>query len=220
MKPSRIVVLLVAAGVTSSAWAKSPKNSEVPKLVCPAQFVYVETMDGDIIRPEVIQEDRDAVIRVQDKLQDWGRYTLVYDRSSSDIVFVVRTGRVATAKLGAGVGLGRPDEDGGRVAVGRTPAGQTPDASESGDPQTEPGGNPNGGPNMADARWTRVGGEVGPPNDLLAVYQKPGDINAQAPLWEKSQKDGLDGPKVPLFEQIRSAVDKSCQDQPKDKKNP
>jgi hypothetical protein len=61
---------------------------------------------------------------------------------------------------------------------------------------------------------------VGPPNDLLAVYTKPGNIDRQAPMWQKTQKDGLDGPKVPLFEQFHQAIDSSCQDQPDGQKKP
>jgi hypothetical protein len=54
----------------------------------------------------------------------------------------------------------------------------------------------------------------------LAVYQKPGDVNSQSPLWRKTQKDGLDAPAVPLFGQFRKDIDNTCQDEPDKKTKP
>lgn len=210
MRNSGILLLLVANCVAGPiAWAKSPKKSEVSQTLCPARYVYVATMDGDVLRPEVLPEDRDAVMRVEDKLRDWKRYIEVYKRQEADLVLIVRTGRLATAKGSLGVQAGRV----GRV--GRNPATRDPtDASQG--PDSPADANPPYG-RVGNGTWVGAGGEVGPPDDLLAVYFKPGDINTQTPMWQKTEKDGLDGPTVPLFAQYRKAIDQTCQDQP-DKK--
>ncbi|HKR28638.1 MAG TPA: hypothetical protein VJS11_14340 [Acidobacteriaceae bacterium] len=207
MKFSRIVALLLAAGICCSAWAKSPKKSEITHIFCPATYVYVRTMDGDVMLPRVLPEDRDAASRVEDQLTKWNRYVLVYEPQQADLTFVVRTGRLATMDGHVGAGHG-PRMPGAAPAPDPTDASQGPeDPSQS--PRT-PGGI---GPH------TEVGGggSVGPPDDLLAVYTKPGNVDTQAPIWQQTQKDGLADPDVPLFQQIRTAVDQACKDQPTDK---
>lgn len=202
MRHSGIVLVLAAASVAgSTGWAKSPKKTEVSQILCPARFVYVATMDGDVMRPDVLPEDHDAVSRVEDKLRNWKRYIEVYKPQESDIVLIVRTGRLATAKGSVGVRGGRT----GPILANRAPRDPA-DASQGPDNNPSYGG-------MGNGTSVGAGGELGPPNDLLAVYTKPGDINRQTPMWEKTEKNGLDGPKVPLFVQFRAAIDKTCQEQ-------
>lgn len=213
MKFSRFVLtpvlLLVAGGAASSAWAKSPKKSEITHIFCPATYVYVRTMDGDVILPRVLPEDRDAASRVEDQLTKWNRYVLVYEPQQADLIFVVRTGRVATALGNVGAGRGAP-MPGARPAPDPTDASQGPE-NPSQNPRTPAGIGPH--------TSVGTGGSVGPPDDLLAVYTKPGNVDTQTPIWEQTQKDGLADPDVPLFQQIRTAVDQSCHDQPTDKPN-
>lgn len=207
MKFSGIVLLLLATGAGRSAWAKSPKKSEITHIFCNASYVYVRTMDGDVILPRVLPEDRDAASRVEDQLTKWNRYVLVYEPQQADLIVVVRTGRVATAQghIRAGTGAGIP---------GPAPAPDPTDASQGPqDPNQNPRTPGGVGPNSS----LGGGGSIGPPDDLLAVYTKPGNVDAQAPLWEHMLKDGLAAPDVPLFEQLRTAIDQSCHDQPADK---
>lgn len=201
-----LLLVAVTCVASSPAWAKSPKNSEVSQILCPARYVYVATMDGDVLRPEVLPEDRDAVTRVEDKLRDWKRYIEVYKPQESDIVLIVRTGRLATAKGSVGIRGGR------RWPLAANPATRDPADASQGPDNQPPGSNPPYG-GMGNGTSVGAGGELGPPNDLLAVYTKPGDINRQTPMWEKTEKNGLDGPKVPLFGLFRAAIDKTCQDQ-------
>lgn len=50
------------------------------------------------------------------------------------------------------------------------------------------------------------GGEVGPPNDLLTVYQA--DDGREGPqLWRKSEEDGLVGNDPPLFRSFKDDVE-------------
>ena len=58
------------------------------------------------------------------------------------------------------------------------------------------------------------GGEAGPPNDYLAVYQA--DRGREGPpLWKKSEEDGLVGRKPPLFESFRRDVEALAKKYPK-----
>lgn len=208
MKLSRIVVLLMATGVAGSAWAKSPKKAEVPRLVCPAQFVYVRTMDGDVMLPRILPEDRDAAFRVEDQLSNWNRYVLVYQPQQADLTFVVRTGRLATVEGNTGVRQGNPERPGGAASRDPSDASQGPD---------DPNQNPSTTGRDRRATSLGAGGSVGPPDDLLAIYTKPGNVDTQTPIWQQTLKDGLAAPDVPLFQQIKTAIDQTCHDKPNDK---
>lgn len=210
MKFSGVIVLLVAMAASSSAWAKSPKKSEITHIFCPATYAYVKTMDGDVMRPGVLPEDRDAAYRVEDKLSNWNRYVLVYEPQQADLIFVVRAGRLATTQGDMGAAAGSPDRpiNAGTPGANRPPRDPS-DASQGPAPDQSPAT-----PDARNRKWVGAGGEAGPPDDLLAVYAKPGDVNTQTPLWEQTAKDGLADPNVPLFEQIRTAVDQACHDQP------
>lgn len=221
MRNSGMLLFVVATCVAgSTAWAKSPKDSEVSRILCPARYVYVATIDGDVFNPRVLPEDRDAVARIEEKLRDWKRYIEVYQPQESDLVLIVRTGRLGTLQGAAGTRMGRVGPGnpgaGGPIAPGTSGTPDPTDASQGPD-NTNSGAN---SPYGSSGPWVGAGGEVGPPNDLLAVYTKPGNIDRQAPMWQKTQKDGLDGPKVPLFEQFHQAIDSSCQDQPDGQKKP
>lgn len=72
-----------------------------------ATYVMVTTYSGDIFSPEVPPEDRHAVQNVQDRIEKWGRYKLVYNPKEADLILVVRTGRVAEVKGGVQVGTQR-----------------------------------------------------------------------------------------------------------------
>jgi hypothetical protein len=49
--------------------------------------------------------------------------------------------------------------------------------------------------------------DVGGPDDLLEVYILNPDSTRSGPIWTRSMKNGLDTPNMPLFEQLKRAVD-------------
>jgi len=51
---------------------------------------------------------------------------------------------------------------------------------------------------------------VWPVHDQLAVYMPQNDESLDAPIWKKSEKDGLSEPDMPLFGKIADAVDDAC----------
>jgi hypothetical protein len=165
------------------------KGPGIPALFRQARYVYVEAVDGDEFNPRLYPEDRQAIADVRHAIQTWNRYALTIRRQDADLVFVVRKGRLAAAKVFAGVHIGS-----------RTPVAQTPDQDPNRD---DPARYPNSG--------TEVGasGEVGSPDDFLFVDAVNPDGSRGARIWMQSRTDGLDTPEIPLFKQIKDAVDKA-----------
>jgi hypothetical protein len=164
------------------------KDSDFPALFRQARYVYVEAVDGDEFNPRLYPEDRQAIADVRHALQAWNRYALTIRRQDADLVFVVRKSRLAAAKVFAGGHIGA-----------RTPVAQTPDQ----DPNRDPARYPNSG--------TEVGasGELGSPDDFLFVYAVRPEGGRGARIWMQSSRDGLNTPEIPLFKQIKDAVDKA-----------
>ncbi len=77
---------LIAA--CAAVWAQQPK--EMPKLVVNARFVYVTTYDGNQWSPNLLPEDRQAVSDVQNAIQKWGKYIVVYRPEEADIILAVQ----------------------------------------------------------------------------------------------------------------------------------
>lgn len=95
--------------------AVSPaEKKKVPAVFDNATYVYIEAMDGDEFSPDLLPEDRDAILNVRKALDQWGRYEQTVRGSEADLIFVVRKGRRSTAK--GGVIVGRPGS--ARTGVG------------------------------------------------------------------------------------------------------
>jgi hypothetical protein len=185
MKSLPIVALLLALGSISLPAQKQSKKTSAPSAVFNnARYVYVQAEDGDITRPGLFPEDRQAIGDVMDGLRKWNRYTLVISPDEADLIFVVRKGRLVAVQGTAGVSLGS--------SVPRTSAGSR-DPSSAQDPGSDIG-----------AR-----GEVGPPDDMLRVYLRNPDGKRGTLIWTGRQDDGLDTPNIPLLRQLRTAIDQA-----------
>jgi hypothetical protein len=101
MKPlTRIFALAITLGLVASfAFAAAPPKASTPRDIPPfpgtlvnARYVYVTSYDGDQFDVDLLPEDREAIGAVQDALQKWGKFTLVYQANQADIVLMV-TGR-------------------------------------------------------------------------------------------------------------------------------
>jgi hypothetical protein len=222
MKIGGLVLLLVMSGAVAMAPAKNKKDAQLPQLFCQARYVYVQTVSGDPLRPEVVPEDRAAANALIAQLQGWKRYTVVTEPQQADLVWVVRTGRAATLGAGKNGGMG---PNGGAAnqdvtGMGANPGG--PGMSRGGPGGMNgpggqgglsgPGGMSPGDSMGAGANGNRdaAGSTVGLPDDILAIYQRPNGEPLSSPLWQRNQHNGLESPKMPLFEQIRTAVDAAC----------
>lgn len=85
--------MIVVAG---AAWAapKPSKSSpqaipQFPGTLVNAQYVYVTSYDGDEFNINLLPEDRQAINTVQDAMQKWGKFTVVYQPHQADIVLMV-----------------------------------------------------------------------------------------------------------------------------------
>ena len=182
---SRVVFVLLLVPTLLSAQTK--KKHTVPAAFSNARYAWVESMEGDAYKPGLLPEDRQAIFDVEGALRDWNRYALTANRSEADLVFIIRKGRWASGKVGVGVGNPPLAPDPRQ----RTPIGTT------------------GGGVGAD-----VGGEAGPPDDLLEVRTLNSDGTLGVMLWERSLSDGLDAPQVALLVQLRKAVEKDYPQNP------
>ena len=195
MKPlSRFGMLCSAAAVLSvPALAQKKNKDQVPEAVLQARYVYVEAYDGPEWSLRLTSEDRKAIADVENAVRSWGRYELVLRRSEAEIVIQIRTGRVATARVGGG------------ISVDQVPTHvQFP-------PPTGTSGTTTQTTTHGDA-----GAEVGPPDDLLFVYMADGG-KLGARLWQRTQTDGLQAPDLKLFQKFKDDVNASVNAQAKKK---
>jgi len=187
-------IAFVLTLVAPLALAKDKKKDTLPAVFSNARFVYVQCEDGDVMKPGLFPEDREAIANVQDALEDWNRYSLTIHREDADLIIIVRKGRLAAAQARGGIGVGNPPEFGGSYP-GRNPAGTG---------STNPGRNPDR-TDTIDTLGAR--GEVGPNDDTLRVFVLTPQGKLSGPLWSREMKDGLDGPDVMLLRALREAVD-------------
>jgi hypothetical protein len=62
-----------------------------PKTLINAKYVYVTSYDGDQFDQRLLSEDREAISAVQDAIQKWGHYVVVYRPENADIVLMVQS---------------------------------------------------------------------------------------------------------------------------------
>jgi hypothetical protein len=96
---SRFALTVVLLATTVALAAPKPPKVNAPQNVpafpgtlVNARFVYVTSYDGDQFNINLLPEDRQAIGAVEDALQKWGKFTLVYEPHQADIVLMV-TGR-------------------------------------------------------------------------------------------------------------------------------
>lgn len=178
-------LLLVLSGCLILSLAVHAKSKTLPAVFMNAQFVRVEAYNGDTFNPNVLPDDRRAIYDVEQRLQDRELYTLVLERKDADLVLVVRKGRVASATGRLGVDIG-----GSPRQRGQSQPQPDPTRDES-------------------AVGYGVGADAGPADDLLEVYILDPNGRLNGPIWTHLQRDGLDEPTLPLFQQLKHEVDTS-----------
>jgi hypothetical protein len=90
-----VLVLVLLAATVAFAAPKAAKSS-IPQNIPPfpgtlvnARYVYVTSYDGDQFNIHLLPEDRQAIGTVQDAIQKWGKFMLVYEPGQADIVLMV-----------------------------------------------------------------------------------------------------------------------------------
>lgn len=178
--PSIILVVgILWIGLVLPVQAK--KHSSLPAVFATAHSVFVECPGGDITDIHLDRGDRDAILNVQDGVEDWGRYTLSRSRLDADLIVVVRKGRLTRETSGPA--------SSSPISVGH-PQTSIPDASNG------PGSvnNPNG------PTWEK---------DQLQVYTLQPNGKLNGPIWSRELVGGLDNPPLLLLKILRDDVEKT-----------
>jgi hypothetical protein len=90
-----VLIGVLLATTLALAAPKPPKANAsqnvpaFPGTLVNARYVYVTSYDGDQFNPNLFPEDRQAIGTVQDALQKWGKFILVYEPHQADIVLMV-----------------------------------------------------------------------------------------------------------------------------------
>ena len=91
--PLALVFLSLMLTVTASVAAPQPKTAAkvppFPGTLVNAKYVYVTSYDGDEFNPNLLPQDRQAITSVQNAIQSWGKFTIVFKPSEADIVLMV-----------------------------------------------------------------------------------------------------------------------------------
>ncbi len=93
MKRFSLMAISLIVLTAISSYARINPNTEkepaFPGILANARYVYVASYDGDQFNTNLLPEDREAIVAVQNAIQDWGKLTLVYRPSDADIVILV-----------------------------------------------------------------------------------------------------------------------------------
>ena len=184
----RVFLSLLLASATLSLLAQSSTRDpkpDLPKVFDTARYVYVDAESGDRTSHDVTAEDRQAIYNVEKQLRSWNRYTLTLSREHADLILRVHKSRAGNNNLPVVV-PGHPRQP------GRAPR----DPSDPSDPT-----NPQNGP-------PGLGTEVGSPDDELSVYIPAGSASSMTgPIWHDDIRNGLNAPRLPLFQELKQDVE-------------
>jgi hypothetical protein len=192
-----IALIVLLSLLIPFAHAKDKKKI-LPAYVLQARTVLV-VIDPDAgISPANPNANRIARQDVEVALMNWGRFTLVTDAQTADLVISVRrgNGKTVNSTIG-GVPNDRPvifqPTDSG-IHVGAQGGRNTP--------VTEPATPPLTGPHPQT--------EIGPSDDIFTVFRGQVEYPLDAPpVWRYSAKDALSAPTVAAVAQFRKIVEET-----------
>jgi len=177
---------------------KNKKKQTLPDYVLNAQTILV------VIHPDAGEPvtspmaNRTAQEDVERAMMKWGRFKLVMDAETADLVVAVRKGHASGPTV-----RNSPVDD--RPVIYQPSSGDVRTAGQHGRPDlTDPslGGATDRGPHLSN--------EIGSAQDAFEIYrgrvQYPLD---SAPVWRYMAKDALSGPQVNAIEQFKKAIDES-----------
>lgn len=192
------IVLLLSLLLAPLADAKNKKKQVLPDVVLKAQTVLV------VIHPEAGEPltspmaNRNAQEDVEKAIMNWGRFRLVMDGETADLVVAVRKGHASGATV-----RNSPVDD--RSVIYQRTGGDVRAAGQRGRPDlTDPnlGGAPDREPHLSN--------EIGSSEDAFEVYRGRVEYPLDAsPVWRYMAKDALSGPRVSAVEQFKKAIEES-----------
>jgi hypothetical protein len=177
---------------------KNKKKQTLPDYVLNAQTILV------VIHPDAGEPltdpraNRTAQEDVERAMMKWGRFKLVMDAETADLVVAVRKGHASGPTV-----RNSPVDD--RPIIYQPSGGDVRAAGQHGRPDlTDPslGGATDRGPHLSN--------EIGSAQDAFEIYR--GGVRYpldSAPVWRYMAKDALSGPQVNAIEQFKKAIDES-----------
>jgi hypothetical protein len=179
--------------------AKNKKKQLLPEVVLRAESVLV------VVHPDANEpvtspmSNRDAQDAVESALTAWGRFHLVMDAQTADLIIAVRRGTKT-----------------GPVII-HSPADDQPIVFQPGIGDTRAGGHQGRTPGLSEPvpgtpadRGPELGSQIGSSNDTFEVYRGHSDYPLDAPpVWRYIAKDSLNAPQVAAVEQFRKAIEES-----------
>jgi hypothetical protein len=185
-------VLLMSCLVAA---AKDKKKFILPADVLDAKTVAVVIDPNAGMVVDAPNANPAAQQDVENALMGWGRFTLVNDVSTADLIISVRKGdgRAVQPTIGGGSTNNRPvvfDPSDSGIGIGGHRG-----APQAGDPTSSQPQNP------------RPEVEAGSAQDMFAVYRGKRDHPLDAPaVWRYSTKDALSSPGVPAVDAFRKLI--------------
>ena len=201
----RVTAILVLA--SSLAFAANDKKPVLPAYVLRAETVFV-LIDPDAgtspASPQANQKARDDVEKA---IMKWGRFRLVMEPGSADLIVVVRkgSGKVVQPTIG-----GLPTND--RPVIVQP----TDNSIRLGGQKGRPPGSTD--PSPQDTHPTPQI-EAGMTDDMFVVYQGGAGNPLDGPAaWRYMNKDALKSPSVPAVAEFRKAIEEAEKQQQQKKK--
>jgi hypothetical protein len=202
-----VVIACSAIMCCTFAPAKDKKKVLLPADVLQARTVLVvvdPTAGVDMQDPNA---NRLARVEVEQALDKWGRFTLVQEGFTADLIIMVRkgNGRVVQPTIGGTPGNGIPP---GSVGSTTSPSQTTTQAGVRWGTSGIPNDPSSAGTQPATPQ-PQI--EAGPSQDMFVVYRGgKGDSNLSpldAPaVWRYTAKDALESPSVPAVEAFRKVI--------------
>ncbi len=190
-----ILIIVCSTALLSSSFAKDKNKSSLPDAVLQAQTVRVVVSPDaglSINQPTANANARD---RVENALQAWGRFKIVYE-GDSDLVIAVRASNGQAAS--PTIENGSTDTHISGVQYGKVTVGAS---QRHGPAMSEPTVNPK-------STGPHVGKQIDGGRDLFAVYQGGPMYKISAPpLWKCERKNALKAPDMVAIREFRKAVD-------------
>jgi len=195
---SGLLALALFLTLSSSAPAKDKHKATLPADVLHAETAFV-TIHPDAGEPLTdLSANRRAREAVERALTKWGRFRVVQDSITADLIFTVRTG---SGQMVRPTVKGSPTDDrpvtvqpsdNGNIRIGAQ-HGRPPDLSQ---------------PIPGQDTSPHVSTEVGSSNDTLEVYRGREEQPAldTSPVWRYGAKDALHAPTVSAVEQFQKAI--------------
>jgi hypothetical protein len=188
------------------AEGKDKKKSLLPADILHAETALVVVDPEAGVDAENPNANRAARQAVEDALNRWGRFRLVQEGFTADLVIVVRkgNGKVVQTTIGGTPINGIPPVSGGSTTS------PTQTTTRAGGRWGDPGFNdPSSAGSQPSAPRPQV--ETGSSQDMFAVYRGKKNDPTSSPLeapavWRYSGKDALAAPSVPAVEAFHKLV--------------